>query len=459
MTATVIRDMNSALNSLVSAPGRNVKSASGEEFQKVWDQQSGKTGSEVGGEDKGSVAGKAKSEDLKIREEQTVRRDRIRPEESTKEVAGTDGELTEEQLEEAMEMLGTAATELIQTLADTLGVSVEEVQAVMDELGMKEPDLLQPGQLGELLLKMSGQEDSYALVTNEELYNSYRELMGKLEEAVDNVGQELNLTKEQMSNLVEQLQDMQEQPVQQAQEPADMPDIQVEDLRAAEENEAEQPLIPTTESAQAQEAGEQTTADTSAGESKGDHQMADKGEAQNLILQNLKAEQFNPEVSQTTQTTMSAWDADTQNIMRQIMDYMRIQVKPDMSNLEMQLHPESLGTVQIHVASKGGMVTAQFIAENEAVKSVLESQMIRLQESFEEQGIKVNSIEVNVQAHEFEQNLEQGRGNNRNQEPDRRNRTRRINLNAAILPEEMEEDEALAAEMMAADGNTVDYTV
>jgi len=185
----------------------------------------------------------------------------------------------------------------------------------------------------------------------------------------------------------------------------------------------------------------------------------EKGESQNLILQNLKAEQFNPEVSQTTQTTMSAWDADTQNIMRQIMDYMRIQVKPDMSNLEMQLHPESLGTVQIHVASKGGMVTAQFIAENEAVKSVLESQMIRLQEIFEEQGIKVNSIEVNVQAHEFEQNLEQGRGNNRNQEPDRRTRTRRINLNSVMSSEEMEADEALAAEMMAADGNTVDYTV
>lgn len=83
--------------------------------------------------------------------------------------------------------------------------------------------------------------------------------------------------------------------------------------------------------------------------------------------------------------------------------------------------------------------------------------MVQLQEQFEEQGIKVEAIEVTVQTHEFEQNLEQGRGRNQ-QEPEKRNRTRRINLNDSLVMEAMEEEDALAAEMMAASGSTVDYT-
>ena len=137
---------------------------------------------------------------------------------------------------------------------------------------------------------------------------------------------------------------------------------------------------------------------------------------------------------------------------------MKLQVKPDVSDVEMQLHPQSLGTLQIHVASKGGVLTANFVTQNETVKAALESQMVQLQESFEEQGIKVNAIEVTVQTHEFERNQEQGRGDGRNQEPTRKSRVRRINLNDLTISEEMEQEDALAADMMAAGGNTVDYT-
>lgn len=44
----------------------------------------------------------------------------------------------------------------------------------------------------------------------------------------------------------------------------------------------------------------------------------------------------------------------TQEIMDQIMDYMKVQLKPEMDQLEMQLHPETLGTLKIQLVSKGG---------------------------------------------------------------------------------------------------------
>ena len=142
--------------------------------------------------------------------------------------------------------------------------------------------------------------------------------------------------------------------------------------------------------------------------------------------------------------------------MEQILDYMKVQLGSDVTSLEMQLHPASLGTLQIQIASKAGVVTANFITQNEAVKAALESQMVQLKEQFE--GVKVEAIEVTVQTHEFERNLdEQGRGRG-GQEPGKKNRTRRVNLNASLMQEGLEEEEALAADMLAAGGSTVDYT-
>ena len=164
---------------------------------------------------------------------------------------------------------------------------------------------------------------------------------------------------------------------------------------------------------------------------------------------------------QQTENLSASQEVDTQDIMRQIMDYMKVQLKPETTSLEMQLHPANLGTLQIQMVTKGGSLTASFITQNEAVKAALESQMVQLQQSFEEQGIKVNSIEVTVQPHAFEQNLEQGRENRSGQNQPGRGRNRRINLDALQDEAELESltaEEQLAAEMLRAGGNTVDYT-
>ncbi len=88
--------------------------------------------------------------------------------------------------------------------------------------------------------------------------------------------------------------------------------------------------------------------------------------------------------------------------------------------------------------------------------------MVQLKESFEEQGVKVEAIEVTVQTHQFEQNLEQGRGRQPQETAEgKRPRARRLSLDSvedAQLAEEMEPEDRLAVEMMAANGGTVDFT-
>ena len=146
--------------------------------------------------------------------------------------------------------------------------------------------------------------------------------------------------------------------------------------------------------------------------------------------------------------------------MNQIVEYMKVNISEDTQKMEMQLHPASLGTVNVQIAAKDGVITAQFTTQNETVRAAIESQMIQLKEQFEEQGIKVDAVEVTVANHAYgdqsfagQENMEQDKGNAKKS-------ARRINLE--LLGEEddlteLEDSERIAVEMMQANGNTVDY--
>ena len=149
----------------------------------------------------------------------------------------------------------------------------------------------------------------------------------------------------------------------------------------------------------------------------------------------------------------------TREIMDQIMEYMKVQIKPEMTQLEMQLHPESLGNVHVHISSREGVITAQFTAQNETVKAALESQIVQLKETFNEQGVKVEQIEVHVQANGFQQEYEGSREQQRATEESSKKTARRINLNllSGMDEQDLSEDEQVLVSMMEADGNTVDF--
>jgi len=456
MTGTAVKEVSSFFGSFVPSGAQSVKNGSQDGFQKVWDSQSPQGGSGKAADTQAPVK-KTPGDSLRARDEHMIRSSQTEPEE-----AGT--ELSEEDLEEAMAVLGTAAEELIQQIADTLGVDVAEVQSAMEELGMSSLDVLDQGKLGELFLAVSGAENSYALITNESLYGDYQDLMAQLTNVLQDASRELELDAGQLDGILEKLMALEEQPVVSPVMEEAQPDIRLEDLRndegkAAEDFEPQesgtQPLTQEAVSGAAKENAAENNAHEDGGAK---HRSADKNGAESFSLPNPVNNQV-VEGTEQTSGSASAWDVNTRDIMRQIMDYMRIQLRPETSDLEMQLHPANLGTLQIHVASKGGVVTANFITQNEMVKAALESQIIQLKENFEEQGIKVNAIEVTVEPHAFERNLDQGRGGNQEQSATKKNRTRRINLNDPVSMENMEEEDALAADMMAADGSTVNYTV
>ena len=108
-------------------------------------------------------------------------------------------------------------------------------------------------------------------------------------------------------------------------------------------------------------------------------------------------------------------------------------------------------------ANHEGAMTAQFIAQNESVKAVIESQAIVLRESLEAKGVTVEAVEVMVGTHEFERNLSDSERRNEEQNERRTNRVRRINLDADEEIELEDEGDILRQDIMRQNGNTVDY--
>lgn len=479
MTGTVVKDVGSALlKQTFSVSGKGTAGNGG--FQKVWSSQmsrnisddaAGKSdaqkwnetlqqpGKSVSGEKQTDTAGKPeemqqlKSEAAaeKSKSDSTVSEDTNLHE--------TEAGTGEESLQ-AMEVLGTAAVKLMEQICEVFGVTMEELQAAMDTLGIGQTDLLNASALKGLMLELGGAQDAYALLTDSVLYDNYQTMLGKLEEVLNEVAAELGTDLEALSGM---LKDSGMQAAGTVQERSDSELLNhrqegsAEDMAVTVEGNGE--LYSDMEKAAREE---QTAAGQNGGtQEHNEKSTADRGpgrEQPNFFVQDFRDALFRPELQQVQEAAgENPWSSSSREIMDQILDYMKLNLHTDSTSLEMQLHPASLGTLQVQIASKGGIVTANFITQNEAVKVALESQMLQLREQFEEQGVKVEAIEVTVQTHEFEQNLEQGRGRSQ-QESGNRRRTRRFGAGSILAADVSEAQENLADDMMAAGGSTVSFT-
>ena len=172
--------------------------------------------------------------------------------------------------------------------------------------------------------------------------------------------------------------------------------------------------------------------------------------------QTVAPEEVNKVASRTT--------IDVQDIMNQITEFAKVNLSPENSSIEMQLNPENLGKVYLHIAAtKEGNITAELAVSSETVKTALEAQIADLRTSLNQQGIKVDAVEVTIASHEFERNLEQNAAGEEQQGSQREEsgRTAGRRLFRGELDELsglMNEEEALAAQIMKDHGNTMDVT-
>ena len=369
-----------------------------------------------------------------------------------------------------------AGEKLVNDVAEEMEVTPEEVEEAMEVLGLSVVQLFDPANMQKLLMALSGNEDQLSIVTDAELYGHLQNLLESVGIALNDLQSELGLSEEDLSAI---LADM---AVVQQPESTDVSDelltqpgtenVALEGMKdytvtVHKDGESVEVSVKVDDASGAKSVQEEVTEATAAApkhEAKSGNKNAfaeHKGEnsSDNLMMQ-APTEQTQLHDVSGGQPVMERFTS-TEDIMNQIMEYMKINLKGDVQELELQLHPASLGNVHVQIASKDGMLTAQFTAQNETVKAAIESQLIQLKTQFEEQGIKVDSVEVTVGNYQFEQNFSGNEEHPGEKQGAGKKNRRNINLNDIDLddmPEDMDDSERIAADMMAQSGNTVDYT-
>lgn len=382
--------------------------------------------------------------------------------------------------------------QLIQKIMESFDVTEEELEEAMEVLAISIVDLLQTDNLKELAVYVSGEESLVSLVTNADMYNAYKEVAAGIEEISATLMDKFSITPEEFQEIVSQLKEMTLETTQNVVESADMDLVSDEALMEAVEQpkvqaelgtEEKQPQVvveisktvetsekqSTESNSLVQENGEvQTetvTSQDATSQQQGSFTSTENGEEADTAQKTNESSVVQTNTSYSTvvtenevQTVVKTQQTDFDGIVRQIVEQIKVEIKPDVSSMELQLNPENLGKVNLQVTSKEGAVTAQLFVQNETVKAMIESQLMVLREAMNEQGVKVEAVEVTVETGQFGRSLEQ-HSEQQKQEAEKQAKSyqrRPINLLAGIEEESMDAEELLRAHLMRESGNSVD---
>lgn len=364
----------------------------------------------------------------------------------TEDTAAEEPEQEEENGEPDAVLLSDVMQQILQQITEQLGVSPEEVLQAMDALGISAEDLSQ--NMAALLSELTG-TDQMAVLTDESLYTQVSDLANAVEQTIEELADTLGMDKEQLTTL---LQDSVKEP--------EEPVIVAEQESAAPVTDMQQ------ESTGDQEVQTATTTDIEAEqprETKRDENGNMQQQMQDMQKPAENLQQTQGSAIAAEQTTERFDLQRTQKIIDQIADYVKIHSSEKLTSMEIALNPASLGSVNLHVSSKGGVISAQLYAQDEAVRAALESQVAALKESLEAQGMKVDAIEITEHSHQLEQNLDQNGGQQESAEAQKKSGRRLLNLDELpeeeAYEEEMTQAEKLQIEMMRMGGNKLNFQV
>lgn len=344
-----------------------------------------------------------------------------------------------------------------------LDMTDEELERYLAENGMCVMDLLLQNNLADFVADVAADGDSLKLLTDSKLSETFSELGDALKNLVVTAAQDMDISVEELNKYIQSIDFTDVSNAEPADEVVGTIDktADTDELLNRRQNNPElENNGSAPEEPELMLEDKITVAPGEDDESQsGTFQKSDEslsGQFLNTLIENV-------DNAVQAKEDFKGYTVNSENIVRQLVDAIKVNVNSSFSEMELQLQPENLGKLNLVITSRDGIITAQFMAENDVVKNAIENQIVMLKDNFEQQGLKVEAVEVMVQTHGFEmgKNLE-GRGDNP-QDDDDRHRTSRIltleEINAIIGDDEAADEDVLAAEMLRASGGNVDYLI
>jgi flagellar hook-length control protein FliK len=338
---------------------------------------------------------------------------------------------------------------IINVIAENIGVEPEKVVDAISDIGIQPEEMLDTSVINDIVTDLTGMENIMDILTDDELSVAIKNIYAEIGELEESFSENFGIDRAELVEILENVDVIQ-----------DMGDNANNNVVVNE-----QKTDYTTEIS-GDEAGtanvDITETSTNSNEIKNDV----KGDNSNSegYHENSNYESSGNEMISVLDGIREAVVQDIQGedngladrIIKQITDDIKMYANQNTTSLEIQLEPESLGKVSLTVASKSGSVTAQLMVQNEVAKEAIESQISTLKETMNNQGIKIEAIEVTVASREFEENLDKQNNNSEHQE--QRNRRHLSDEELAEINGITVSEDKIREEIMKEMGNTVSYS-
>ena len=356
-----------------------------------------------------------------------------------------------------------AVQDIKDSIKDELDISDDKLEEVMSILGLTNADLLQSQNIADIFMEVTGTQDAMDIITDAALTQSFQNIISTVEQAVDNLSEDTGMS-------IEQIKDFINDNMTNSAAVVDDKTV-VDDIRTEENVQTNASDKMTGDNEDVNSVNEDTLDNISQSVEKKITIQSDNKSSDNMkgyngsdkssdvkttvseISSNLvQSIQNSFEEVMNTTTTQTVNGAD---VIKQIINSVKVTGNNVVQSMEIQLNPEHLGKVTLNVTSKSGVITAEIVAQNEQVKKAIESQINTLKDNFENQGIKIEAVEVTVQSHSFEsgQNL---KGND--SEQGKRFKGTRKAVRLEDFEEMSEESDELIDNLIQNENSSVEYT-
>lgn len=317
-------------------------------------------------------------------------------------------------------------SEVVETIKKILGISDEEYQKAMSELGFTSVDLLEPNNIANLLAQVAGKQDAVSVITDSELSVKLKEIIQVVSDMMSSADSQYGINDQQFKSIVQtsagddvvqnQATESHADSLKEGAKQSGIQNDQVksEEYVSEEHSNLEQVISEKMTTASSNNKNNNAFADHS--NSKNKQNVFENGKANVNTNSDMNGVNVAAQLAKTFETAFAnEFDVKPVDIVRQVVDSIKLQLNSQVKSMEIALNPENLGKVNLLVSVREGVVTAKFVAENEQVKKALEGQLNVLKENMSNQGLKVEAVEVTVQNNAFN-GQENFNGNNPQQQ-------------------------------------------
>ncbi len=329
------------------------------------------------------------------------------------------------------EKVNDAVQNVKDTIKEELDVSDEDIAKAMEVLGITDNDLLSVVKVTELVSALTG-ADSITLITDDDMSGKLTSVLDAVNTAQKDIADMLNTDVDDAVLVVRTdavvKKDTDETVVKNT-------DSSITDNQSVSETESLSDVLAAKVTAQGSSKHEESTGEHT-GEHTGEqnHNTQSYGGVADSIIQSMK-DSFADIVTEDTSRVSEA------DIVNQVIDQIKLSSGRELTSIEVMLNPERLGSVHVTVTAKNGILSAQIAAQNEQVKTALENQVTALKENFQNQGIKVEAVEITVMTHQFEAGQNFGQN-----ESERKQSEQKINKKLNLSDYMDDEDETVSAQ-------------